>query len=129
MRPRVTEPSRRPGWIVGGARRSRPGWKRDMKRHSIATLCCMVAFLSLIQAADRSTITFADARIFPESLTSTKDGALYFGSFGQKSVYRAGPNASQATVWIKPETAGLNTVLGVFADEGAGVLWVCSSTS
>jgi sugar lactone lactonase YvrE len=100
-----------------------------MKRHSIATLCCLVAFLSLMQAADRSTITFADGRIFPESLTSTKDGTLYFGSLGQKAVYRAGPTASQATVWIKPETAGLNTVLGVFADERAGVLWVCSSTS
>jgi sugar lactone lactonase YvrE len=99
------------------------------RRHTFTTLCGLLVLLCAIQAADRTTITFADGRIFPESLTSTKDGALYFGSLGQKSVYRAAPDASQATVWIKPETAGLNTVLGVFADERAGVLWVCSSTS
>jgi len=100
-----------------------------MRRGTITTLCVAATLLCSLQAADRMTITFADGRIFPESLTSSKDGALYFGSLGQKAVYRAAPGSSQATVWIKPETAGLNTVLGVLADERAGVLWVCSSTS
>ena len=100
-----------------------------MRRGTITTLCIAAVLLCTVQAADRMTITFADGRIFPESLTSTKDGALYFGSLGQKAVYRAAAGSSQATVWIKPETAGLNTVLGVLADERAGVLWVCSSTS
>ena len=81
------------------------------------------------QAADRTEITFADGRIFPESLTSTKNGAVYFGSLGQDSVYRAEPKSSRATTWIQPKANGLQTVLGVFADEPAGTLWVCTSTT
>jgi sugar lactone lactonase YvrE len=82
-----------------------------------------------LQAADRPEITFADARIFPESLTSTKDGTLYFGSLGQDAVYRATPKASRAEVFIAPKSNGLQSVLGVFADEKAGTLWVCASTT
>jgi sugar lactone lactonase YvrE len=100
-----------------------------MHRHALTITLCFAAAITCLQAADRSTITFADGRIFPESLSSTKDGAIYFGSLGQDAVYRAAPNSSQATVWVKPKTAGLQTVLGVFADERAGVLWVCTSAS
>ena len=100
-----------------------------MRKHLLTlSFCCAVA-VTCLQAADRSTITFADGRIFPESLTSTRDGAIYFGSLGQDAVYRASKNDSQATVWIKPKTANMQTVLGVFADEKAGVLWVCTSAS
>jgi sugar lactone lactonase YvrE len=89
----------------------------------------MLAMVCGVQAADRTEITFADGRIFPESLTSTKNGDLYFGSLGQDSVYRATSRLSQATTWIKPKSNGLMTVLGVLADEKAGVLWVCASAS
>jgi sugar lactone lactonase YvrE len=89
----------------------------------------IVAAVCGLQAADRAEITFADARIFPESLSSTKNGDLYFGSLGLDAVYRAASKDSQATVWIKPKTSGLTTVLGVLADEKAGVLWVCASAS
>ena len=94
-----------------------------------ATLVLTVGLGSAIQAADRTEITFADGRIFPESLTSTKDGAVYFGSLGQDSVYRAAPKSSKADTWIRPKTNGLRTVLGVFADESAGMLWVCASAA
>jgi streptogramin lyase len=89
---------------------------------AIATVCGL-------QAADRTEITFDGPRIFPESLTSTKNGDVYFGSLGQDSVYRARSNESQAKTWIQPKSNGLTTVLGVFADEKAGVLWVCTSAS
>ncbi len=89
---------------------------------AIATVCG-------VHAADRPEITFDGPRIFPESLTSTKNGDVYFGSLGQDSVYRATSNSSQATTWIQPKSNGLTTVLGVFADEKAGVLWVCTSAS
>ena len=88
-----------------------------------------VAMVCGLQAADRGDITFADGRIFPESLTSTRNGDIYFGSLGQDSVYRAVSKVSQATTWIKPKSNGLMTVLGVLADEKAGVLWVCASAS
>jgi sugar lactone lactonase YvrE len=93
------------------------------------TLITATVLVCGLQAADRGDITFADGRIFPESLTSTKNGDVYFGSLGQDSVYRATSKLSQATTWIKPKSNGLTTVLGVFADEKAGVLWVCASAS
>ena len=89
----------------------------------------LAAIVVGLHAADRREITFDDARIFPESLTSTKDGTLYFGSLGQDAVYRATPNESKAVVFIAPKSNGLQSVLGVFADEKAGTLWVCASTT
>jgi sugar lactone lactonase YvrE len=84
---------------------------------------------SLYAAESRAQIGFTDGKIFPESLTSTKNGTVYFGANGQDAVYRAVPDAAQASVWIKPKSNGLQTVLGVFADEKAGTLWVCTSQS
>lgn len=93
----------------------------------LTALTLTLGLACVAQAADRTEITFSDGRIFPESLTSTKNGALYFGSLGQDSVYRAAPDASKAETWIKAKSNGLLTVLGVFADESAGTLWVCAS--
>src|ERR1043166_9470036 len=102
-------------------------------RHLVNLACASAFGIALavcrLQAGDRAELPFADARIFPESLTSTKNGDLYFGSLGQDAVYRATSKATHATVWITPEANGLTTVLGVFADEKAGVLWVCTSAS
>jgi len=100
-----------------------------MRHRSFGTLAFVIAVSCLAQAADRSTITFADGRIFPESLTSTKNGDIYFGALGQDAVYRATKSSAVATVWVKPKTAGLQQVLGVLADEKAGVLWVCASAT
>jgi sugar lactone lactonase YvrE len=94
----------------------------------------VVAAAALVAAAcggsgtDRE-ITFPDGRIFPESVTSSPGGDLYFSSLGHNSVYRAAANTTQAVQWIAPKANGLNFVLGVLADEQAGVLWVCSSAN
>ena len=98
-------------------------------RLKLATTVLIIGLACAAQAADRTEITFADGKIFPESVTSTKDGALYFGSMGLDAVYRAAPNSSKAEVWIQPKAHGLQTVLGVFADEAAGTLWVCASAT
>jgi sugar lactone lactonase YvrE len=92
-------------------------------------LTVIVAVAGALQAADRPEITFTDGKIFPESLTSTKNGTLYFGSLGQDSVYRATGKEEKASVWIQPKSNGLMTVLGVFADEAVGTLWVCASAT
>jgi sugar lactone lactonase YvrE len=95
---------------------------------------CVAAATALVAAAcgasgtDRE-ITFVDGRIFPESMTSTASGDLYFSSLGQNAVYRAAANTTQAVQWIPPKANGLNFVLGVLADEPDGVLWVCSSAN
>ncbi len=97
--------------------------------HAAVAALAAIGFTVVLSAADRAEITFADGRIFPESVTSTKDGTLYFGSLGQDAVYRATPSSSKAEVWIRPKSNGLQSVLGVYADEAAGTLWVCASAT
>jgi sugar lactone lactonase YvrE len=65
--------------------------------------------------------------VFPESITSSEDGTLIVGSFGKGSVLRIAPGKTTAEEWIKPGTGGLNSVLGVYADDKANLLWVCSN--
>jgi len=105
--------------------KTKRGEKQGVLR--VGLLCLGLAVT--LQAADRPEITFADGRIFPESLTSTRDGAVYFGSVGLDSVYRAAPDSSVARTWIQPKANGLQQVLGVLADEPAGTLWVCASAT
>jgi sugar lactone lactonase YvrE len=81
-----------------------------------------------IYAADRVTdITLTTANMFPESITSLKDGTLIIGSSGLGSIWKIAPGKTAATEFIKPGTAGLATVLGVLADEKSNTLWVCSN--
>ena len=63
---------------------------------------------------------------FPESVTSTKDGTIYAGSFNHGGVVKVAPNG-KAEPFIKPGAAGSRSVLGVLADEKRGTLYVCSS--
>jgi sugar lactone lactonase YvrE len=72
-------------------------------------------------------ITLPGTRVFPESITSTPDGTLIVGSLGHGNVLRIAPGQTTAEEWIKPGTNGLNSVLGVFADEKNKLLWVCSN--
>jgi sugar lactone lactonase YvrE len=79
-------------------------------------------------AADTPTvITLPGTRVFPESITSTQDGTLIIGSLGHGNILRIGPGKTDAEEWIKPGTGGLNSILGVLADEKDNLLWVCSN--
>src|SRR5258708_38427276 len=78
-------------------------------------------------AQNITDITLPATRIFPESITSTADGALILRSLGHGNVLRIAPGKTMAEEWIKPGTGGLNGVLGVYADEKAKKLWVCSN--
>ncbi len=66
------------------------------------------------------------ARLYTESITSTKDGTLILGSLGKGDVSHIAPGSTTAEEWIKPGTNGLNQVFGVYADEKFKNLWVCS---
>jgi len=81
---------------------------------------------SLCGAAD-SDIAIHEDRPNAESLTSTADGAVIFGSMSKAEIFRAAKGATSAEVWIKPGTNGLQRNLGVFADQRSGTLWACSS--
>jgi len=94
---------------------------------SLSALPIVVTALPAAAAAPPDTITIPGERIFPESLTSSSDGSVIIGSIAQKTVYRAKPGTATAEVWIAPGTENLNNVLGVFADNKAGTLYVCSN--
>jgi sugar lactone lactonase YvrE len=80
-----------------------------------------------LAAPPLSEIVIHADRVFPESVTSTSDGAIILGSVPKHMIFRAAPGAATAEPWIAPGTNGLESVLGVFSDDRAGILWVCST--
>ncbi len=62
---------------------------------------------------------------FPESVTSTKDGTLYIGSFNLGGVTKVA--SGKAEQFIKPGAGDSRSTLGVLADEKNGMLYVCSN--
>ena len=72
-------------------------------------------------------VTINDTMVMPESVTSSKDGSIFFGSTSKGNIYRATPGAAKAEVWIKASATGLTNVLGVLADDKASTLWVCAN--
>ena len=63
---------------------------------------------------------------FPESVTSTKDGTLYVGSFNNGGVTKVAPGG-KAEQLVKPGANDSRSTLGVLADEKSGTLYVCSN--
>ena len=63
---------------------------------------------------------------FPESVTSTRDGTLYVGSFNLGGVLKIAPDGKTEQL-VKPGADGSRSTLGVLADERSGTLFVCSN--
>ena len=63
---------------------------------------------------------------FPESVTSTRDGTLYVGSFNLGGVLRIAPDGKTDQL-VKPGADGTRSTLGVLADEKSNTLFVCSN--
>jgi hypothetical protein len=78
-------------------------------------------------AALPQTITIDGERVFPESMTSGADGSVYFGSIGNKMIYRAAPGSDKAEAFVQPGTDSLQSTFGLFADNKTGTLWACSN--
>jgi len=66
-------------------------------------------------------------RVFPESMASAADGSLFFGSIGNKMIYRAAPGSDKAEPFVQPGTDGVQSTFGVYADSKSGTLWACSN--
>lgn len=64
--------------------------------------------------------------LFPESITSLKDGTIILGSV-PGGIYKIKPGETEAKPFIARDGNGFTTVLGVFADEKAKTLWVCNT--
>jgi hypothetical protein len=87
------------------------------------TLMLGVGFCSLARA---QTPVGVPDKSFPESVTSTKDGTLYVGSFNLGGVVKA-MHGGKAEQFIKPAAGDSRSTLGVLADEKNGLLYVCSN--
>jgi streptogramin lyase len=93
-----------------------------------------LAFLALVlnftvQAATQKveSIPVPGTKAFPESITSTSDGALLVGRLGDGGIVRVKPRTAETTVFIQPGASGSRSILGVFADEASSTLWACSN--
>src|SRR2546423_1096976 len=96
------------------------------------TFIVMVVFAAsaaLVRAQGRTEITINETGVQAENLTSSQDGAVYFGSTAKGTIYRAAPGTSHAEPWIQASTAGLTNVLGVLADDKSNTLWVCQNST
>ncbi len=64
--------------------------------------------------------------LFPESITSLKDGTIILGSV-PNGVYKMKPGDAAPKEFITKAAGSFTTVLGVFADEKGNTLWVCNN--
>src|SRR6516225_7949291 len=79
-----------------------------------------------LYAADPSIITIRSKNLFPESITSTADGAIIIGSYGTSTIWRIPSVENIASQWIDA-SSNKGPLLGVFADEKSGRLLVCQA--
>ena len=66
-------------------------------------------------------------RVFPENITSTKDGTLYVGSLGSGGIIRIRRGAAKAGLDPKLGAFGSRSIFGVLVDERSSTLWACSN--
>ena len=87
-------------------------------------LAALVA-ASAAMAADK--VQVGDGKVFPESFAAGPDGTLYAGSLTMGAIYKAAPGATKAEAFIAKPADGPGGVIGVYADNKAGLLWACYS--
>jgi sugar lactone lactonase YvrE len=108
-----------------------PAMADSLKDHGASALCA-AGFLLMLGVTAVGTAHAQTAPVgvpdnsFPESVTATKDGTLYAGSFNLGGVVKVAPGG-KAEQFIKPGAAGTRSTLGVLADEKSGTLYVCSN--
>lgn len=95
----------------------------------VGLFCVTLLTASSAMAQGSAEITIADTGGSPESVTSSQDGTLFFGSTAKGNVYRALPGSAQAEAWIQASATGLTNTLGVLADDKANTLWVCANST
>jgi sugar lactone lactonase YvrE len=91
----------------------------------VATLLCGCTTIPAQSAP--ADIPINGTRVFPESITSDAAGNLY-NSSNDGTIYRTTAGGKTAEPWILPNAEnGLTSVLGVFADDRHGTLWLCNN--
>src|SRR5712671_387963 len=99
-----------------------------MRTHADFAILALVLSFSVPAATQQiESIPVPGKKAFPESITSTSDGALFVGRLGDGGIVRVQPRTAASTVFVQPGAAGSRSILGVFADEASGTLWACSN--
>jgi len=98
-------------------------------RDLIVALVTVTSFASVAEAQNRTELTISDTAASPESITSSNDGMVYFGSMTRGTIFRAAPGAARAERWILASATGLTNTLGVLADDKSNTLWVCQNAT
>ena len=101
-----------------------PRFKRALAPLAFASSCAIA--LAAGGAARAADVVVPGATDFPESMSASPDGTLYFSSFGNGRVWRAKPGEAEASEFIKTGSNGLGSALGVLADDKSDTLYVCS---
>src|SRR5689334_19602671 len=92
---------------------------------ALLTLALSVTIPAATQKVE--SIPVPGRKAFPESITSTSDGALFVGRLGDGGIVRIKPRAAKSTVFVQPGASGSRSISGVFADEASSTLWACSN--
>jgi hypothetical protein len=90
-------------------------------------LALILGFTAQSTTQKVESIPVPGTKAFPESVTSTSDGALFVGSVGNGGIVRVKPRSTGSTVFVQPGALGSRSILGVFADETSNTLWACSN--
>jgi hypothetical protein len=93
----------------------------------LAILALVLSFTVEAATQKVESIPVPGKGAFPESITSTSDGALLVGRLGDGGIVRVNPRTAESSVFIQPGASGSRSILGVFADEASGTLWACSN--
>ena len=91
---------------------------------AIASSCAIA--MAAGETARAADVVVPGTTDFPESMSASSDGTLFFSSFGNGRIWRAKPGEAQASEFIKTGSNGLASALGVLPDEKSNTLYVCS---
>jgi sugar lactone lactonase YvrE len=101
--------------------------KQNFCKAAASILAFSVMISSTVLAAEPSAVTLPGNAAYPESISAASDGTLYVSSLASGGIFRIKPGMSGAEQWIKPGAFDSRSTFGVFVDEKAGMLLVCSN--
>ncbi len=114
--------------MAGTSLAQAPRRNRSRRTPRFGTYAALAAAVAVGGASPAPTeVALPGDRVFPESLSSTKDGTLFVGSFAEGGIFKVAPGAGKAEPWIKPGANGSRSTFGVLADEASNTLLVCSN--
>ena len=101
-------------------------WLRRNGLSVLSAATIVMAGLWSVPAQSETAPVGVPDKSFPESVTSTKDGTFFVGSFNEGGVTKVAPGG-KAETFVKPGANDSRSTLGVLADEKSGTLYVCSN--